>query len=442
MAESYFKRYTIVNGINTPVKINYSNTGTYFNETSSPSLTKYNTAITPMGHTVISPGYASTGNYAVFAGGYNTYTGNAANYSQLATYAYNSSLTRFIPTALTFNFSFTQSVSFKNYAMFGSRTFTTLSGTAKTLFSNTLQVYDDTLTKKTVTNLASNQAYSPSGASIDNYALFAGGGPSYDASINKVVAYDSALTRTAPTALSIARHTMGSTTVGGYALFAGGSSNGSSASNRVDAYSSTLVRSTPTALSYNTTSAIGFSVGEYGVFSGGYDSANSSYPNYFQIYDNTLTKTIGYVPYPVGTYSAHAAPVKFNNYAVFRGIINNSVISNSAFLMDSTLTILSPFVDNLTMNLYQGAAAVGNYIVYAGGSNASNTSSNMVEALYIEPGAATNGYRITTPTIMGLNTYNYNFTSYGIGTVGPNVVLQQSTPFTGYLEMPSTINAQ
>ena len=59
------------------------------------------------------------------------------------------------------------------------------------------------------------------GASVGNYALFAGGyeGHSY---LNIVDAYDSNLIRTTPTALSEARMYLVGASVGNYALFAGG----------------------------------------------------------------------------------------------------------------------------------------------------------------------------------------------------------------------------
>ena len=67
------------------------------------------------------------------------------------------------------------------------------------------------------------------------------------------------------TALSEARSGLAGASVGDYALFAGGSSK-----SAVDAYNSSLVRSTPTALSEARGHLAGASVGGYALFAGGY----------------------------------------------------------------------------------------------------------------------------------------------------------------------------
>ena len=68
------------------------------------------------------------------------------------------------------------------------------------------------------------------GASVGNYALFAGGYSSRDT----VDAYDTSLTRSTPTALSVERRNLAGASVGNYALFAGGEYG--FYSNTVDAY--------------------------------------------------------------------------------------------------------------------------------------------------------------------------------------------------------------
>jgi hypothetical protein len=73
------------------------------------------------------------------------------------------------------------------------------------------------------------------GASVGNYALFAGGHDDSD-SYDTVDAYDASLTRSTPTALSAARHNVAGASVGNYALFAGGSSLPSDYKDTVDAY--------------------------------------------------------------------------------------------------------------------------------------------------------------------------------------------------------------
>ncbi len=61
-----------------------------------------------------------------------------------------------------------------------------------------------------------------------------------------VDAYNTSLTRSTPTALSVGRYYPTGASVGSYALFGGGYTG--SYSDVVDAYSTSLTRSTPTAL--------------------------------------------------------------------------------------------------------------------------------------------------------------------------------------------------
>ena len=70
------------------------------------------------------------------------------------------------------------------------------------------------------------------GASVGNYALFAGGADSSD--LSTVDAYNSSLVRSTPASLSQARSNLAGASVGNYALFAGGSTD--SDPSPVDAY--------------------------------------------------------------------------------------------------------------------------------------------------------------------------------------------------------------
>ena len=72
-------------------------------------------------------------------------------------------------------------------------------------------------------------------ASAGNYALFGGG---YDGSYrNTVDAYDDTLTKQSVTnMLSVARDSLAAASVGNYALFGGGQSGATTYSNAVDVY--------------------------------------------------------------------------------------------------------------------------------------------------------------------------------------------------------------
>ena len=88
--------------------------------------------------------------------------------------------------------------------------------------------------------------------------------------MDAVDAYDSSLTRTTPTELSVARSDLASTTIGNYALFGGGN-------NVVDAYDTSLTRTTPTALSQARYNLSATSVGNYALFGGGRTRTSDSY---------------------------------------------------------------------------------------------------------------------------------------------------------------------
>jgi hypothetical protein len=90
-----------------------------------------------------------------------------------------------------------------------------------------------------------------------------------------VNAYDISLTRTIPTALSVARRELPAITLGDFAIFGGGHS-AYGASSVVDIYDTSLTRTTGTSLSaarYNSAATI---IGNYALFGGGNTGSYSS----------------------------------------------------------------------------------------------------------------------------------------------------------------------
>ena len=63
-----------------------------------------------------------------------------------------------------------------------------------------------------------------------------GGGEGNNSYFSTVDAYDTSLTRSTPTALSVARSSLAAASVGNYALFGGGYNRSSGNSSTVDAY--------------------------------------------------------------------------------------------------------------------------------------------------------------------------------------------------------------
>ncbi len=193
------------------------------------------------------------------------------------------------------------------------------------------------------------------GASVGNYALFAGG---HDGSYSDTVdAYNASLTRTTPTALSSVRRNLAGASVGNYALFAGG--YGGSYRDTVDAYDASLTRTTPTALSSARDRLAGASVGNYALFAGGY---GGSYRDTVDAYDASLTRT---TPTAQSRVRDRLAGASVGNYALFAGgyvgSYRDTVDAYDASLTRTTPTALSSVRDTLA------GASVGNYALFAGG---------------------------------------------------------------------------
>ena len=92
----------------------------------------------------------------------------------------------------------------------------------------------------TTTNL-NRACKGPAGASIGNYAIFAGGADSQgNSSYNTATAYNSSLVKYTPASLSVPRENIGTASIGNYAIFAGGFYMGKGAQTTVDAYDTSL----------------------------------------------------------------------------------------------------------------------------------------------------------------------------------------------------------
>ena len=249
------------------------------------------TSVAPAG------GSSPQSGYALFGGGYYDYV-----YSAVVD-AYNTSLTRTTPTALSQARVSLAATSVGNYALFGG-------GSS----SNVVDAYDQNLTRSTPTELSQARGILAA-TTVGDYALFGGGyGNDYSAIVD---AYDQNLTRSTPTALSQARNYLATTSVGDYALFGGGSS-----SNVVDAYDTSLTRTTPTELSQARSSLAATSVAPaggsspqsgYALFGGGY------YGGYLAVvdaYDQNLTRS---TPTELSRARRYLAATTTGNYALFGG---------------------------------------------------------------------------------------------------------------------------
>ena len=247
-----------------------------------------------------------------------------------------------------------------NYALFagGLGTVPRSSHEESVCFS-TVDAYNASLTKSTPTALSTTRC-SHAAATIGSYALFAGGstkyGVSYSEITNTVDAYSTSLTRSSAAALSVARRWMGAAVVGSYALFAGGTTDSRvsghiSSENTVDVYNASLTHTTAVGLSSYRSNAKGASVGSYAIFAGG----NAGNLN-VDVYNSSLTRTTA-TTLQSGANNDAAATI--GNYAIFVGD------SAAADIYDTSLTRTSAAILS-TARTGLAAATVGDYAVFNG----------------------------------------------------------------------------
>ena len=98
------------------------------------------------------------------------------------------------------------------------------------------------------------------GASVGNYALFAGG--KAGSFCTTVDAYNASLTRTTATALSSEENNSAAATVGNHAIFVGNTAS-------ADIYDASLTKTSAAILSTARTGLAATTVGDYAIFSGG-----------------------------------------------------------------------------------------------------------------------------------------------------------------------------
>lgn len=204
--------------------------------------------------------------------------------------------------------------------------------------------------------------YAITGASVGNYALFAGG--YYSNSYNTVDSYSKTLIKTTPTPLSYPRHNIAGASVGDYALFAGGYyGNGSTVRSEIDAFDKSLVKTTPVSLGTARHRAGGVGVANYAIFAGG--QGVSSALSSVEVYNESLVKSSAT---NLSVARNDIASAKVGNYAVFAGDSNGSLVVDAydTSLVRSTPTPLS------TARNTQTSASTKKHAMFTGGSTSSS----------------------------------------------------------------------
>ena len=249
---------------------------------------------------------ATVGKYALFAGGFSPYYFYGKNVSSSVD-AYNTSLTKSTPTELSCKRCGHAAASVGGYALFaGGASSDNFLGYGDIVSS--VDAYDASLTRSAAHIIGATAAIG--GAAVGNYALFAGGTVygqiNEDNVTSDVLAYDPSLTFTTAPWLSVARANVKGASVGNYALFAGGIAG--SFCTTVDAYNASLTRTTATALSSEENRTAAATVGNHAIFVGNTASAD--------IYDASLTKTSAAI---LSTARKGLAATTVGDYAIFSG---------------------------------------------------------------------------------------------------------------------------
>lgn len=249
-------------------------------------------------------------------------------------------------------------ISFRNYAIFGGGCGSSMSATKKTV-----DCYNSSLTKTRLTDLSIARR-SLGGEATKDYALFMGGNNG-STKTTAVDAYDSSLTKVSNvTQLSYGRFDGASVRIKDeYVLFVGGDGN----NKKVECYDNNLTRTELTDLPQNTWQFgdIGTNIGEYGIVCGGITSAKTA-KGY--TWDANLTRT----DYNNFLTQAKAAfmSASTDTYALFGGGVLASGNSNSVDAYDKNLT--KTVCTTLSSSRYNGTATgLRDFVVFAGGNGPS-----------------------------------------------------------------------
>ena len=299
---------------------------------------------------------ASIGNYALFAGGGLTWSSQ-----QNIVTTYTADLTRG-STGLSMQKGDAAGASIGNYALIAGGKHTPNS--AVWTGTTSVDAYTDQLVRSSPTALSDGRGLL-AGASVGNYALFAGGGNGRDGTVNEtaeatVDAYDADLVHSTATSLAFPRQMLAGASVGNYALFAGGSHDGQRRAN-VDAYNQDLVKSTPTPLTEGKYNLAGASVGNYAIFAAGY---NTSYCLTVDAYNNELVKS---TLANLEDTRRYGWGVSMPGFAVFSGHIIDNNHGVDAYNMQLVRSSVKSTTASSMPEYDRYGTSVGNYALFGSG---------------------------------------------------------------------------
>ena len=244
-------------------------------------------------------------------------------------------------------------------------------------YTDGVNAYDSSLTAQNIAQLSFSN-YNDKWRSgmlsgvINNKAVFAGGYYMYKALFSKVkiircgeaISYNTSLTQTQLTDLSSAKCNCATANTTNHLIFAGWVNNTSS--NTTDAYDNSLTRRTITALGTARYYLAGASIGEYAIFAGGKDDSTSY--SLVECYDAALTK---HTLENLSAIRTNFQGASFAGYAVFGGGTTATPYIdryNASLTRDTTIALSSSRSNTATGTLGSG---MDKRLIFAGGDNKS-----------------------------------------------------------------------
>lgn len=242
-------------------------------------------------------------------------------------------------------------------------------------YSDSVNAYDSSLTAQNIaqlsfTNYTDKWRSGMLSGVINNKAVFAGGYYLYKPLFSKVkvircdeaISYDTSLTQTQLTDLSSAKCNCATANTTNHLIFAGWVNNTNS--NTTDAYDNSLTRSTITALGTARYYLAGASIGEYAIFAGGKDDSTSY--SLVECYDAALTK---HTLENLSAIRTNFQGASFAGYAVFGGGTTSTPYIdryNASLTRDTTIALSSSRSNTTTGTLGSG---MDKRLIFAGGDN-------------------------------------------------------------------------
>lgn len=314
---------------------------------------------------------ATTGTYALFAGGYT----NLDSYSCTNTVtAYNQSLVKSAAPTLVSARAIMAAGTAGDKALFNCGGYYD-PDVLGTIIIQRIDVYDSSLTHTTYTPGMEAARYGAKGDSIGNYAIFSSGICNLAHTVTDLVdAYDTSITRiVCANGQSSMNYYENSCHAGNYVMFMGGYAKSGGWTQSCVAYDTSLTKYSGTLnLTVSIQACSAASVGDYGIV-----MASGSGGSMLNIFDASLTRNNTLTPIN-GNYSSYTGSASTKDQALFvtYRTKGDALIFNASLTQSYVSTLTNTGADAHIWRMAR--AIVGDYVLFGGGNG--SYVSNTVEA--------------------------------------------------------------